>query len=144
LERLSRLEDRGNFVELPHDRATCLRFFNLVLVLVFIRNNGPLLWKDAFELPSRFDVRLVKAREHVSAAVNLKLGVEILELIHLVRERMEAFAVVPVLVVDLHRHNIVACIEVLWCQEDHVLGQHLLGVAIFVLDQLVVDGESCD
>ena len=64
----------------------------------FIGNDGPVTLSLALEPPGRFEVRLIEAREDVMAKICLKLRVQILLTIDLVRKGVQADSIFPVLV----------------------------------------------
>jgi len=50
--------------------------------LVLIGDDAPVVFGDRAKVPERLEVRLVEAREHIVAVVDLELGVQVLQTVH--------------------------------------------------------------
>jgi len=69
---------------------------------MLVTDDSPVLVGGGTELPGCLNVRLVEARENEVGIVGFELGVQILQTICLVNERVKADAILAVLVANEH------------------------------------------
>ena len=92
-------------------------------------------------MPGCLDVRLVEAWEHEVTEVDLELSVKVLHAIRLIFERVKALTTVRVLRQNLHCDFIGTLFQILWLKVDNLINENFLVVTIFVLNQILVNGQ---
>lgn len=96
-------------------------FSLLILDLVFVGYDAPVILSQGRKLPNCLQVRLVKARKHKVAVVCLKLRIQVLLLVALVDERVQANTIVAVLIKNVQRDVICAEFQVALRQVDMLI-----------------------
>jgi len=138
---ISHFKKRSNINKIGKQLSIDCVIIVLLLALVLVWNDFPIVGNDSLELPSCLDIWLIEAWENQVAEVDLKLSVQILHSIGLIFEWVKALATVGVLGQYLHAHFVCSLFQELWLKVDHFICEQFLTVAIFILNQILVNSQ---